>query len=246
MAESVEGKFSTTLLLKGGLTQEMMPDYNTLSGNGTMLIASAMVKDNKVLSGLASLTKNNSFNPLKINDVKIKYRIENGSLIVEPFDLNAGNVKMNIGGSNKFDGGMNYLIKTDFPAGAMGTAVNGALASLTGKPATGNQNIKVNFRVGGTVDKPKITPEGGGTDASSSVKDAVSDKAKQELDKAKADAEAKAKAQVDQAKADAEAKAKAEADKAKADADAKLKAEQDKAKKDAEQKAKDAVKKFKF
>lgn len=247
MAESVEGKFSTVLKLKGGLTQEMMPDYNTLSGDGSMLIASAIVKNNKVLSGLASLTKNNSFDPLKINDVKIKYKIEDGSLKVEPFDLNAGNVKMNIGGANKFDGGLDYKIKTDFPAGAAGTAVNNALASLTGKTSTAGQNIKINFKVGGTVNNPKITPEGGGTgDMVNDAKTAVTDKAKEELDKAKADAEAKLKAETDKAKADAEAKLKAETDKAKAEADAKLKAEQEKAKKEAEQKAKDALKKIKF
>jgi hypothetical protein len=247
MAESVEGKFSTLLKLKGNLTQEMMPDYNSLSGNGILSIASAEVKNNQVLGGLAKLTKNNSFDPLVIKDLKIKYKIEDGGLKVEPFDLNAGSVKMNIGGANKFDGGLDYKIKTDFPAGAAGTAINGALASLTGKPATGNQNIKVNFKVGGTVDKPKITPEGGGTsDVVTDAKTAVTDKAKAELDKAKADAEAKAKAEADQLKADAAAKAQAEADRLKAEADAKAKAEADNAKKAAEQKAKDALKKLKF
>ncbi len=247
MAESVEGKFSTLLKLKGNLTQEMMPDYNSLNGNGVLSIASAEVKNNQVLGGLAKLTKNNSFDPLVIKDLKIKYKIEDGGLKVEPFDLNAGSVKMNIGGANKFDGGLDYKIKTDFPAGAAGAAINGALASLTGKPATGNQNVKVNFKVGGTVDKPKITPEGGGTsDAVTDAKTAATDKAKAELDKAKADAEAKAKAEADQLKADTEAKAKAEADRIKAEADAKAKAEEDNAKKAAEQKAKDALKKLKF
>jgi hypothetical protein len=244
MAESVEGKFSTTLKLAGVLTQEMMPDYNTLSGNGVMLIASAVVRNNQVLGGLAKLTQNNSFDPLTIKDIKIKYKIEDGSLKVEPFDLNAGTVKMNIGGANKFDGGLDYKIKTEFPAGATGAAVNSALASLTGKPNTGNQNIKVNFKVGGTVDKPKVTPEGGGTGSVvNDAKTAVTDKAKAEIDKAKAEAEAKLKAEADKTKAEAEAKLKAEQDRLKAEADAKLKAEQEKAKKEAEQKAKDALKK---
>ncbi len=251
MAESVEGKFSTLLKLKGGLTQEMMPDYNTLNGAGSMLIASALIKDNKVLSGLASLTKNNSFDPLKINDIKIKYKIEDGGLKVEPFDLNAGNVKMNIGGANKFDGGMDYLIKTDFPAGAVGTAVNNALANLTGKAATGNQNIKLNFKVGGTVDNPKIVPEGGATgEAVSDAKAAVTDKAKEELDKAKAEldkakaeTEAKLKAEQERIKAEAEAKLKAEQERLKKEAEEKLKAEQERLKKEAEQKAKEELKK---
>ena len=154
---------------------------------------------------------------------------------------------MNIVGANKFDSGLDYKIKTDFPAGAAGAALNNLLSSLTGQPATGGQNIKVNFRVTGTVDKPKITPEGGGTsDVVTDAKTAVTDKAKVELDKAKAEAEAKARADADQLKAEAEAKAKAEADRIKAEADAKAKTEADNAKKEAEQKAKDALKKLKF
>jgi hypothetical protein len=247
MAESVEGKFSTLLKLKGNLTQEMMPDYNSLNGNGVLSIASAQVKNNQVLGGLAKLTKNNSFDPLVIKDLKVKYTIEDGGLKVEPFDLNTGNVKMNIGGTNKFNGGLDYNIETDFPAGVAGALINNALSSLTGKPSTGSQNIKVNFKITGTVDKPKIIPEGAGTsDVVTDAKTTVTDKAKTELDKAKTDAEAKAKAEADQLKADTDAKARAEADRIKAEVDAKMKAEEDNAKKEAEQKAKDALKKLKF
>ena len=247
MAENMEGKFSTILKLKGLLGQDMMPIYNVLNGQGTMLLASASIKDNKVLSGLATLTKNNSLSPLNVKDLKIKYKIENGNLIVDPFDLNAGNIKMNIAGSNSLEGALNYKIKMDMPAGAAGTAINGALSSLTGKTVTGNQNIKVNFKVGGTVTKPSIVPEGGSAgnivnDAKDELVNKAKDKAKEELEKAKAEAEAKLRAEADKAKAEVEAKAKAEYEKAKAEAEAKVKAEQERLKKEAEKKAKDALK----
>ena len=246
MAENMDGAFSTTLKLSGLLNKDMMPNYDALNGKGTMLLANATVKDNKVMAGLATLTKTSSLNPLTLKDLKINYTIQNGNLIVAPFDLNAGNIKMNIGGSNSLTGALNYKIKMDIPAGVAGSTVNNALSSLTGKPATGNQNIKVNFNVGGTVTNPKITPEGGSvnsmvTDAANDLKD----QAKQDLNKAKA--EAKAKAQADSLKTVAENKAKQELAKAKANAEAKAKAQADSIKKAAEKKAKDALKnKLKF
>jgi hypothetical protein len=243
MAENMEGKFSTVMKLKGVLGKDMMPKYDLLDGKGTLLLANATITKNKVLEGLGTLTKNNSLNPLNIKDLKINYRIKDGKLFVDPFDLNAGNVKMNIGGNNSLTGALDYKIKMDMPAGAAGTAANNALAGLTGKPVDGNKNIKVTFKVGGTVDSPKITPEGGGGGVANDATDALKDKAKEEADKLKADAEAKAKAEADKLKADAEAKAKKEANKAKREAEAKAKAEADRLKKEAEQKAKDELKK---
>ncbi|HWZ21676.1 MAG TPA: AsmA-like C-terminal region-containing protein, partial [Cytophagaceae bacterium] len=216
---------------------------------GTMVLANATIKDNKVMAGLAALTKTSALNPLTLKELKIIYKIENGKLIVDPFDMNAGNIKMNIGGSNTMAGGLDYKIKMDIPAGATGTAVNNALSSLTGKPSTGSQNIKVTFKIGGTVTSPKIVPEGGGT-VNGLVNDATNqlkDRAKQELDNTKADLEAKAKAQADSLKNLTEQKAKQELNKAKADAEDKAKAQADSIKKAAEKKAKDALKnKFKF
>ncbi len=249
IAENVEGNFSTVLKLKGDLGQDMSPVYSTLSGGGTLTLASAAIKGNKVLGNIASLTKMN-VDPLTIKDVTIKYTIENGKLIVSPFDLNAGGTKMNIGGSNAFDGGIDYLVKMDMPAGAIGSLANNALASLTGKPS-GGSNIKIDLKVTGTYDKPKVGIVGSSmTDQGNQAKDALVDKAKQQADQLKADAEAKAnqmkadaeakaRAQADQIKADADAKAKAEADRIKAQVDAQKKAEQDKLKQDAQKKLKD-------
>ena len=114
--------------------------------------------------------------------------------------------------------------------------MNNALASLTGKPSNGSQNIKVNFGIGGTVDKPKITPEGGSaTEVVADTKAAVTEKAKEVVNQ-----------EVDKAKAELEAKRKEEEAKLKAEFEAKKKAEEEKAKKELENKAKDALKKFKF
>jgi uncharacterized protein involved in outer membrane biogenesis len=220
VAENMEGNVSMKIeKLSGALGPDMMPVYATMNGAGNANIASAMIKDNKMLAGMATYTKAKT-NPLEIKDTKVKFKIVDGNVIVEPFDLNAGTTKMNIGGKNKLDGTIDYVVKLDVPAGSVGSSIS----SLTG---TGGNNIKVNLGVTGKGTDPKIKVLGGGT--GDAVKDAVKDKAQAELDKAKADAEAKAKAELDKAKADAEAKLKAEAEaaKKKAEADAKKKLEEE-------------------
>lgn len=246
VAEKIDGLFSTNFKLKGGLTQQMMPDMATLTSDGVLNIAQAAIKGTTLGNELSSVTKFNGFNDLSLKDVLLNFKIENGRLSFKPFNINAGNTKLNLGGSQGFDGTLAYLLKTDMPAGAVGAAATKALSSMLGTNVPATDRIKLNFNVGGTSTKPKITPAGGETVAgTSSVKAAVADKAKAELNKAKADAEAKAKAELNKAKADAEAKAKAEADRLKAEAEAKAKAEAEKAKKAAADKLKNEANKLK-
>ncbi|MCU0429169.1 MAG: outer membrane integrity protein [Cytophagaceae bacterium] len=241
VAENMDGNISMKLdHLSAALGPDMMPLYATMNGAGNANIASAAIKDNKLLAGLATYTKANT-NPLNIKDTKIKFKIEDGNIVVEPFDLNAGSTKMNIGGKNKLDGTIDYIVKLDVPAGSIGSAANSAISSLTGSAPSGDQNIKINLGVTGTNADPKFKVLGGGS--GTSIKDAAKDKAKEEADRLKAEAEAKAKAEADRLKAEAEAKARAEADRLKKEAEAKAKAEADAAKKKALDEAK---KKLKF
>jgi hypothetical protein len=237
IAGNMDGKFSMNLdKISGSLGQDMMPVYKTVNGAGLASIASAVIKDNKVLSGVGSLTKMQNVNPMKIQDVKIKFKLVDGSMVVEPFDVKAGDMKMNVSGKQSLEGALDYLLKMDVPAGALGTAANNALASLTGSTPSGSQNIKMDFKVTGTHDKPKVGLAGSSTgSAKDAAKDAVADKVNAEVDKAKAEAEAKARAEADKAKAEAEAKIKAEQERIKKEAEAKAKSE-------AEKKAKDALK----
>ncbi|MCS6824074.1 MAG: outer membrane integrity protein [Cytophagaceae bacterium] len=205
IAENMEGKFSMDLKIKADLGADMMPVYNTMNGQGSALIASASIKDNKVLAGIDKLTQSGNLNPMNIKDTKIKFKIENGNVKVEPFDVKAGNTKMNISGSNFLDGNIDYLIKSEIPAGAAGTAANNAIANLTGKPLQGNQNVKLNFKVTGPYNNPKISLEGGSV--KEQVKEEVKNVVANKVDEAKDKARAQAQAEADKILADAQAQA---------------------------------------
>lgn len=231
-AKNLQGKFSSTLVLKGDLDQQMKPDLKTVNGGGLMKINDAQLTDLKLMAGINSLAKTNLPTQTRVQDLNIKLKIENGKVNFEPFNLNLAGQVVNIGGSNSLDGTIDYRIKTAVPAGAAGAAVAGALSSLTGKAISSPKEVKFEIGATGPASSPKyriVSVDAGS--AKSEAKEAINDK-------------------INEAKAEAEAKARAEADRLKKEAEEKAKAEQERLKKEAEQKAKDELeklkKKFKF
>ncbi|HEY8399898.1 MAG TPA: AsmA-like C-terminal region-containing protein [Cytophagaceae bacterium] len=241
VAEKIDGNFSTILKLKGKLGKDMMPDYATLSGAGMAEVLSAKMEGSKVMGGISKLTKVNELDPMQLKDIKIQYEIKDGKLFVKPFDVKAGNVKMNIEGSNGLDGAIDYFVKMDLPAGAIGSTVNNALSGGNSK----NQNIKMDIKILGTYDDPKLTLANSTKEqATEAAKEMVKDKVKEEIDN---NAEIqKAKADVEKAKQEAEEKLKAEQERIKQELEQKKKEEEERLKKEAEKQIKDKIKLPKF
>lgn len=213
IAEKVNGKFNTDLNLSGVIGADMMPQLTTLTGGGIVKILQASLQDSKIISGITNLTKLNNTDQVTLKDLIMKVQMKDGRLHVEPFDVNLGSYAANISGSNGIDGSLDYNVKMDIPAGAVGSAVNNALASLTGKQATGDAStIKLAFGVGGTYDSPKVglassDVEGGTAKPAVAVKEAVQEKLEAEVDQAKEEAEAKAREEVEKRRKEAEEKA---------------------------------------
>lgn len=235
IAENMKGDISLAMNFKGDIDNNMMPVYNSLDGAGSAKISSAELSGNKVMQGLGKLTKA-QLDPLSMRDLNIKFRIEKGKVITQPFDINAGNLKMNLGGTNALDGKIDYTVKMDVPAGAAGAAVNNALANLTGKAATGNSNVKLDFKVLGDYNSPKISLTGSsaGEGSKAAVKEAVVDKAKETIKNN--EQVQKAQAEAERLKKESEEKAKAEAGRLKQEAENKAKSEAERLKKEAKKK----------
>jgi hypothetical protein len=229
IAQKMEGKFSTDFSINGLLTQEMMPDFATLSGGGIINIVDAAVKDSKVIQGVTSLSKLDNTNEVVFDDVRVQAEIKDGRLSVKPFDVKMGKYKATIDGSTGLEGDIAYNLKLNVPTGSIGQAANSAISNLLGSNvnAVGN-SVNLNFNIGGTYDDPKVglgkTTTEGGSSIKSSVKNQVSDK----LDEGKKILKDSAEATVQIAKDSA----KAEADrlKKKAEGEAKKKAEEEKEK----------------
>jgi len=247
IAEKMDGQFSTDFRIAGLLLPDMSPDMNSLDGKGLISIADAAVKDSKLVSAITKISKLDNSSSINLKDVKVRAEIESGRVFVEPFDVNIGNFKTTLAGSNGIDGSIDYIAKMNIPAGAVGSAVNSAIAQLTGAKGAVSSNILLNLNIEGTYDDPKVSLAGAETGESTSqaAKAAVTAKVekekeelKKQLQQQKEEAEAKARAEAEKAKKEAEAKAKAEAEKLKQEVKEEVSETKEEIKKEAQKKLK--------
>ncbi|MFQ3213136.1 MAG: hypothetical protein ACJAT1_000561 [Marivirga sp.] len=239
IAEKMTGNFSTNFSLNGLMTQQMMPDFETLSGAGLINLLNAAVQESKVMSGVTSLAKMDKKSAIEIGNVKVQAAIENGRFQVKPFDVEFDQYKATIEGYTSFLGAIGYNLKLNVPTGSLGNAANQAISGLIGSNMKlVGESVNMNFAIGGTYKNPdvklgKSTSEGGQS-VGSTVKSAVSDKLGEEKAKLKAEADARVQATKDSVKS--------EADRLKKAAEAKAKKEAEEAAKKLKDKAKNKVK----
>ncbi len=247
IAEQVTGKFSTSFSVDGTLGEDMMPLMDEMNLSGLVNIAEAALERGNFmdkLSAVASLKGGSSGDGQKkitLKDVLVSTAIKNGRLFVEPFDLNVNGQKATLGGSNSLDGALDYsMLLKDIPTGAIGSALNSALGSLTGGTKLVSDKIDLNLGIVGTTDDPKVNLLGSSPSSSggsSGVKAAFQEQVNTKVEEEKA----KAEAELARKKAEAEAKAKAAADSTKAALEAQKKAAADAAKKKLEEEKKKAA-----
>jgi uncharacterized protein involved in outer membrane biogenesis len=186
IAGMVNGKFSTDFGVNGELTQAMMPNMATVNGGGLVKIAQATLKDSKILSGITSLTKLSDTDEVTMKDVLMTATLSDGKLSVKPFDVNVGNYKTTVAGSTALDGGIDYTLKMDVPAGKLGSEFNSLLAKYTGSQTDPNKPIPLTIGLGGTVTdpKPKLVMDEQKAQAKEAATQAVKEEATKQIQKA--------------------------------------------------------------
>ncbi|MDX5442416.1 MAG: hypothetical protein LPJ89_01390 [Hymenobacteraceae bacterium] len=210
IARLLEGKFSTNFNLAGELGQDMMPLYSTLDGQGIVQVIRAAVTNVPIMNKISEITRINELKNLIIENKMIDAQVVNGALLVKPFDVNIGNMKMVVGGKNTPDGQIDYATAITVPSGKVGAALSSQLANVVGKEIKGAETVTLNLNIGGTVTDPKVSLAGGAV--KEQAKGIVEDVVKSKVDEAKADLEARKKAAEDSVRAVIEQKKKAAQD----------------------------------
>jgi hypothetical protein len=202
IAQFAKGTFSTNLKFNSDLDEHMKPVYSTINAEGLANIIQAVVDGFEPVTKLASTLGVTELKKLEVNDLKTKFKIDNGRLNVSPFDIKVKGINMNVQGSNGIDQSMDYDLVLNVPRAMLGTkaneAANTAIASLNSKLGTNvalGETIKVNADLLGTFLKPNIKLKYGAGDgtAGSAAKTVVN----QVVEEKKAALQAKAKEQVD-------------------------------------------------
>jgi hypothetical protein len=182
IAGLVNGKFNTDFSLRGELKQDMTPNMATVNGGGIIKIAQAALTQSKLISGITSITKLSDTDEVTMKDVLMTATLTDGKLSVKPFDVKFGNYKTTVAGATSLDGGIDYTLKMDVPAGKLGTELNSLVAKYSGTKADPNTNIPVTIGVGGTYNNP--TPKLVTTEQTEAAKTAAVNAAKEEGGKA--------------------------------------------------------------
>ncbi len=206
-AKNMKGRFNTSLVVNGVLDQEMMPDLNTMTGNGDMLTKSMKVEDFKALNKLGEILKNDKFTKLEIDDTRIKYTFKDGRVHTEPFDIKMGPITGTMSGSNGFDQTMDNVMTLKVPSSELGAGdavgkLNDQAAGL-GMSLKSAEFVNVDVTLKGTVDDPKVGVNL--KDAVGSVVDDVKEQVKEKVEETKEELKKKAREEADKLLKDAKA-----------------------------------------
>jgi hypothetical protein len=226
VARKMDGNFNTNFRLNGFLSQDMTPKMETLTGRGVVELIDATLRNSETLQKAMNFTqgKQQEAAAVQLKDVLLKARVEDGFVHVDPFDFTISNITATVEGRQGIDGTLDYRMSLDVPAGAAGQAVNKLLANVGAGSGAGSSTIKMNLGVGGTYEDPKVSLLGAGPGSTGNVAqtareageerlEAEVDKAKEELEAKRAEAEAKAKAELEEKRRQAEEEAKREMEK---------------------------------
>lgn len=160
IAQHVTGDFTTKFALSGMLGQDMMPILSSLDGNGLLKIAEAALRDSKIVEGITSITQLKDGNTLNFKNLNISAAIEDGMLLLKPFDVRLWGYEAKVQGSTGFDGSINYLVNMQVPVEKFGSQVGNLLSGVSGVEVA-DTSIPLNFALQGNYANPKVSLAGG-------------------------------------------------------------------------------------
>ena len=248
----INGKFNTTLSMKGVLGKDMTPDFNSLSAAGFLETLAASLSNLKAMNEIGDRLGIDYLKKMDLGATKNWIEIKNGTLEVKPFDLKAKDVALRIGGSHSLSNEMNYQITAKIPRkslekNAAGSAANSGLnwlskeASKIGVNVAQGEFINMRFDLTGSMLSPKIATKVLGTDGQSTIQDEAKATVDATVDKAKDSLRNVANRELDKAKDKATAAVNKAADSLRNVANRELDKAKDKAVQEVKDKAGEAI-----
>jgi len=216
MAKGIEGNVSSTLQFSSLLGGDMMPVTKSINGYGKLQSQEITLLEGGTFTKIKETLKLGDKYSNTFKDINISFRIADGRIYTNPFDVKTGNLKMNIAGDQGLDQTINYVVKTEMPRSDLGGSVNALIDNLSAQAASygvaykPSETLKVNLKVTGTFSKPVIAPffgSGSETGAGGGAKAAAKETVKQTVDQAKDKAREEAEAQAAKIVQEAEAQA---------------------------------------
>lgn len=213
IAQYIDGRFNTSMIMEGNMTNGMVPDFNTLSASGFLQTIAGTIKGFKPLENISSLVGVKELNGLDLKDTKNWFDIVNGVVEIKEFDKQFKDINLKIGGKHSLTNDMDYAVKAKIPRklldknglGVINSGINslGSEASKLGINLNAGEFINVLFNVGGTISSPKVKMKLLGTEVKGTT-EVVKDELKNQANKAIDSLKTVANKELDKAKQKAE------------------------------------------
>lgn len=170
IAQILKGKLSSDISLSGNLTDDLLPNLLSLTGELFADIATDDIDTESAPLLTAFVGKLNfiDLDQLNLKDLKTSLSFKDGVVNVKPFTVNYKDVAINVDGNHTFDKKLNYKATLQVPAKYLGSEVTKMIAKID-DPSLQDVTIPVTANIGGVYNSPQVS-----TDLTSGVKQLTS------------------------------------------------------------------------
>ena len=205
IAKKTQGKVSIGFTFSSFLDETMMPRLNSVTGKGNFTTKTIGLKSSDLFRSVGNALNTKFFDNMTFNDLAVKFELRNGRVFIDPFETKMGKSTFLIAGEQGLDQTMNYGINMTMPRSELGQAANTAInnlyskASVAGFTITPSETMNMSARVTGTFKDPKVSLDlkDNVKQTTEAIKEELTKKAQEELDKRKEEARAAARAEAD-------------------------------------------------
>ncbi|MBS2097377.1 AsmA family protein [Carboxylicivirga linearis] len=153
IAKNAAGMVSPKFEYYSVLAQDFMPVISSIDGGGNIKSEGVQVSGSKIQNGIAALVRDDRYKVMKAEDFNIKFKIDKGNIIVEPFTTKIYGKTIEVEGKQGVDQSIDYRITMPV---ARAEVAN--MAGLMGfSLPTSGEDLLVDVIVKGTVKDPQLS-----------------------------------------------------------------------------------------
>lgn len=152
IAKHAHGLVDLALNIDSELDGELSPVLATTNGSGAFHSSDIQLKGSDFQEKLSALLKNEKYKELSLKDLNVKFTIEKGNILVEPFNMKLFGKQAKFGGKQGLDQTMDYVLTIPFER----AEVLSMLGNLSSGMNTEGEDVPVGIAIKGTLTKPSI------------------------------------------------------------------------------------------
>lgn len=130
IAERTTGRFSTGMSFNSLLDQNMSPDLSTVLSKGRLKASDIFIEGFEPLNELAKRLNISRLAKQRIEDLLVYFRIEDGKVNVDPYEVMLGNTNATIAGYTTLEQELFYIVNLKIPRTEFGNKANNVLNDL--------------------------------------------------------------------------------------------------------------------